>query len=742
MKCKSMIAALLPCAFCAGALGLDWPCWRGPEQTGMTREKALVTSWSLEGENLAWKVPIGGRTTPVVFNGRLFGVGPVGEGEGRRERVFCLNADTGALLWEHEFNVFHTDIVENRVGWTSPVVDPRTGHVYVHATGGEFFAFDRNGRILWKRSLTEEFGRISGYGGRLHTPIILDDTVVISFSNSSWGTLAAPRHRYLSLEKATGRVLSWIGPGEFPADPTCYSTPITATIAGVRMMIIANGEGTVYGLKARTGEELWKFRLSKRGLNVTPVVDGKYVYVAHSEENWDTTEMGRVVCIDATQRGDITESGEVWRRDGCTVGYASPAVANGRLYVVDNAANLYCLDAKTGKQHWAFSLGRVGKGSPVVTADGVIYVTEQNGAFFILKDEGDKCILLDREEFTRTDNLIDEIFGSPVVADGRVFFMTRYNTYALGVKGKSPEVVAGAKPVEETPWDPSYGETFQLIPAEVALAPGESVTFTARQFSGDTVYVRKVKAPEWSLAGLAGEVSPQGTYTAPQANVFAAGEVVAKSGGAQAGARVRIVPRLPIEVDFEDMKLDSLPAGWIGAARKMKVAERDGSKVLHKLAENPSPPFMRVQPYITLPIEGGYVVEADMLGTPRGEMFKPDMGLVNSRYNLTLLGHDQALRVETWSPLPRLRKDVPFPWETEKWYRMKFEVRLDGDKGVIRGKVWPRGEAEPGAWTVEVEDAFPNREGSAGLYSYSPGTTAKSRGPEVFYDNIKVTKND
>lgn len=727
-------AWLTPCA------ATDWPFWRGPEQTGMTREKAPVTTWSQEGENLLWKVPLGGRTTPIVMNGRVFLIGPVGEGIARQERVFCLDSETGKTLWEYQFNVFHTDIVENRVGWTSLVGDPTSGYVYAHGTGGELFCFDRDGKILWKRSLTEEFGRISGYGGRLHTPVIDEDRLIIGFSNSSWGDQAAPRHRLLVLDKKNGSVLWWAAPGDMPADLTVYATPVIAIVDGVRTLVWANGEGNVYGLRARTGEQLWVFKLSKRGLNSTPVVDGNFVYVGHSEENLDTTEMGRVVCIDATGRGDITATGERWRVDGLGAGYASLAIANGRLYAVDNSANLHCLDAPTGKRLWTHNLGRVGKGSPVVTADGVIYVGEQNGVFHILKDAGDKCVSLDQEEFTRSDNFLDELYGSPAVANGRVYFMTRYHTYCLGVKTPSVSVAIAPPKSREMPLPTGADGTVHIVPAEVTLRPGDGLKFFARQFTSE-VHVRQLK-PTWSFSGVQGTISASGNFEAASDNKFSAGYVIAQGDGFVAKARVRISPEPPIDVNFEDMAVDSVPPGWIGVAKRTKIVERDGGKVLQKLAEDPAPPFMRIQPYITPPIAGGYLMQADMLGTPKGDLFRPDMGLVNSRYTLSMLGGDQALRLETWPSLPRLRKDVPFPWVTDKWYRMKFEVKLQGDRALLRGKVWPRDDTEPTAWTIETEDPYPNHEGSPGLYGFSPGTTTKSKGPEIFYDNLKVTRNE
>ena len=43
---------------------------------------------------------------------------------------------------------------------------------------------------------------------------------------------------------------------------------------------------------------------------------------------------------------------------------------------------------------------------------------------------------------------------------------------------------------------------------------------------------------------------------------------------------------------------------------------------------------------------------------------------------------------------------------------MKLTTDIVGNKGVIKGKVWVKGEAEPAAWTVELNDPRPIAEGS------------------------------
>ncbi len=732
-------------AICTTALASDWSSWRGPTQYGLAPEKAVVTSWSPQGENLIWKVPVEGRSTPILMNGRLFMITPVGDIHNPielQERVIALDAETGKTVWEYRFNVFDTDMVPQRVGWTSVVGDPETGNVYAHGTGGEFYCFSRDGKVLWKWSMTEEFGRVSGYGGRLMSAIIDEDRVVVSFLSSSWGNFGPPLHRYVAFDKKDGRVLWWGGPGEKPIDTT-YSIPVVTVIDGKRMLIAPNGDGNVYGMLARTGEKVWTFKMSDRGLNSSPVVDGKYVYVCNGEENIDSTEMGRVVCIDASKTGDITKSGEVWRAEGIKAGFASPVLANGRLYVVDNSANLYALDAKTGKQYWMYPLGRVGKGSPTITADGVIYVGEQNGVFHILKDEGDKVVSLDKEEFKGPDGTIDEIYGSPTVVDGRVYFMTRYNTYCLGKKdAKVEKVPVTPMPKEAVAQADAAPAKLLVVPGEITLAPSAQQEFKVFAFDANGQSIPLKGKPAWSIAGAKGSVSEEGKFSVAADNAFSAGLLTAKIGELTSTARVRVAPKFPISENFDKLAVDSVPPGWVGVGAKTKIVERDGNKVLQKLAENPSAPFMRIRGYAGPPIAGGYTVVADIFGTPKGDMFKPDMGLINSRYFLMMMGGDQALQVESWAPIPRFRKEVPLEWKTDVWYRVKCRVDISEKEARIRGKVWPRDSEEPPKWNIDVTDPYPNREGSPGVYAYSPGTTAKSKGPETFFDNFQVIANE
>jgi outer membrane protein assembly factor BamB len=177
---------------------------------------------------------------------------------------------------------------------------------------------------------------------------------------------------------------------------TTYTIPVVAVINGQRLLIDGNGDGSVYALKARTGEVVWKFELSKLGLNASVAVDGTRVYASMRNENIDEGSMGRVVCIDGTGVGDVTRTHEIWRANEIKAGYASPLIHDGKVYVIDDSGNMHALDADTGETRWEYSLGTVGKGSPV-WADGKIFTTEVNGNFHIIKDGDDGAESLDVE---------------------------------------------------------------------------------------------------------------------------------------------------------------------------------------------------------------------------------------------------------------------------------------------------------------------------------------------------------
>src|SRR4029077_999272 len=137
-RCTGLaVPVALVTILCGNLSAGDWSNWRGPGQTGVSQETGLPDHWSPDpsptDNNLIWKQPYGGRSTPLVMNGRVYLINRCGDlGIREQDRVMCFDAKDGKVLWEHKFNVFFTDIVSVRLGWTNLAGDPETGNVYAH----------------------------------------------------------------------------------------------------------------------------------------------------------------------------------------------------------------------------------------------------------------------------------------------------------------------------------------------------------------------------------------------------------------------------------------------------------------------------------------------------------------------------------------------------------------------------------------------------------------------------------
>ena len=708
------------------AVANDWAEWRGPARDGVSTEKNLPEKWSPTGENLAWKAPYGGRSAPIVMGDRVYLQNTAGQGETLQERVMCFNADTGKLLWEHRFNIYLSDVPPHRVGWASPVGDPTTGNVYVFGVGGNLIGLNRDGKVLWERSLGEDFGLLTTHGGRTVSPIIDGDLVIVSGVTFQTGQHGRGAHRFMAFDKKTGETVYVSAPGGRPYDTT-YAPPIIANVNGTRLLIQGASDGVVHAIKPQTGEPVWKYEISKRGLNTGVVVKGTTAILTHSEENLASNEMGMMVAVDATAKGEIKKEQVKWTVYGWQGGFSSPVIDGDRLYQLDNGANIAAFDVNSGKQLWLQNLGTIQKASPVL-ADGKLYVGTENGKFFILKPGPTKAEILDEDQLG-TEVRPEAIIASVAVANGRVFVVSDSNLYCIGKKARNSSSQGTAAAVGSNV--SSQAATFvQVVPTELILKPGDKVSFHPRLFDAQGNFIREESAAQWSLDQLNGAVN-NGQFTAEGDNAQA-GLVKATVNGITGSASVRVFPPLPWSENFEAMAANSVPATWNNMTLKFAVRDQNGNKVLAKLTEGSSL-LSRSRAYIGPSDWSNYTVESDIFATQKRRQ-QGDAGVIAQRYVLTLYGNSQMLHLEPWQPETKRTVAIPYAWKPDAWYRLKLQVEnLPDGKTRARGKVWPAGEAEPAAWMIERIDPIPNRQGAPGIFGNGLA--------ELYFDNIKVYAN-
>ena len=708
------------------AAASDWAEWRGPARDGISTEVKLPTKWSPAGDNLAWKAPYGGRSTPVVLGDHVYLQNTAGKGESLQERIICFNADTGKVLWEHRFNVYLSDVPPHRVGWASPAADPATGNVYVFGVGGTLLGMSRDGKVLWERSLGEDFGLLTTHGGRTVSPIIDGDLVIVSGVTFMWGQHARGAHRFMAFDKRTGETVWVSAPGGRPYDTT-YAPPIIVNINGTRLLIQGASDGVVHAIKPQTGEPVWKYEISKRGLNTGVVVHGTTAILTHSEENLDSSEMGMMVAVDASAKGDIKKEQVKWRTYGWQGGFSSPVIDGDRIYQVDNGANIAAFDVSSGKQLWIENLGTIQKASPVL-AGGKLYVGTENGKFFILEPSASGVKILDQDQLG-SEQQPEAIIASVAISNGRVFVVSDSNLYCIGRKTNSPNPTHA--PVEGIP-DPNRPATHvQVVPTELLLKPGDTANFRVRLFDERGTFIREEKSATWAAEGLKGSVT-DGHFVAQSDAAAQAGLIKATVNGVTGSATVRVFPPLPWTETFDGMALNAAPPSWVNTTPKYTVRDVNGNKLLVKTTEGSSL-ASRARAYFGPSDFANYTVEADILAMQRRRQ-QGDAGVIAQRYVLTLYGNSQTLHLEPWQPETARTVSVPYTWKPDTWYRLKLTVENQPDGKVrARGKVWPAGDAEPAAWMIERIDPIPNRQGAPGIFGNALA--------EIYFDNLKVYPN-
>ncbi|HEY0005164.1 MAG TPA: PQQ-binding-like beta-propeller repeat protein [Pyrinomonadaceae bacterium] len=722
-----LMALLLLMPHGAAAPAGDWADWRGPARDGISAEKNLPARWSPAGENLSWKAPYGGRSAPIVMGERVFLQNSVGKGETLQERVICFNAVTGKLIWEHRFNIFMSDVPPHRVGWASPVGDPATGNVYALGVGGTLLSLSNDGKVLWERSLGEDFGLLTTHGGRTVSPIIEGDLVIVSGVTFGWGNQSRGAHRFMAFDKKTGETIWVSSPNIRPYDTT-YAPPIVADVNGTRLLIQGGSDGHVHALKPQTGELVWKYEISKRGLNTGVVLKGTTAILTHSEENLDSSEMGMATAVDASAKGTIGKEQVKWTIKGWQGGFSSPVIDGDRFYQIDNGANLAAFDINTGKQLWLQNLGTIQKASPVL-ADGKLYVGTENGKFFILRPTATGCEILDADQLG-TEAQPEAIIGSVAVSRGHIFLVTDAALYCIGKRSGASGPPQQPQATEHAPADAAVAHV-QVSPTELILKPGESVRFRVRLFDDRGRLIREETNASWTLDKLGGNIA-NGQFTASTNAVAQAGVVRATVGNVSGEARVRVVPPLPWSENFDAMAVGTVPEHWVNATGKYSVRELDGNRVLVKTTEGSSL-MTRARSFMGPVDWSGYTVEVDVRATERRRQMG-DAGVLAQRYALVLFGNSQKLELAPWQPEIARTVDVPFSWKADSWYRVKLQVEnLPDGKVRARGKAWPTGEAEPTAWMIERTDPIPNRQGSPGIFANALA--------EIFFDNLKVYSN-
>lgn len=767
----SPVAACLGVALCLlaqAAAGSDaavqgWLNWRGPEQTGVSRETGLPDR--VTAGDALWTADLPGQAAPVIANGRLYAVGYTGEGPDLREGVTCFDAETGKMLWQQVFNDFLSDTIYLRYATASPAIDPETGNVYMQGTQGILAGFTPEGKQLWLHSLMEKFGRLTFPNSRTATPVIDRDLVITRGITANWGANGPAGDRFYAFDKRTGDLV-WSSTPAGPPKDNSFSHPQLGWYKGKRVMFAGAGDGSVVCLNARTGDPLWRVPLFRAGINATVLVHNNDKVIAIYGTPYELGQMVALRMPDVLPSdpaaGPVVlerEKLQLWA-DDISSSTSSPILVDDTIYVVAEKGHLFSVDANTGRVKWKYQLGIEQRNSCPLFADGRLYVpilddpASKNGGEGDSGTKGGFYIIQPTENAPQVvchEQLDGRCFGTPVAYNGKLYLQTTRKLYCWGKSGSNP----GLAPVaQERPWPaPGAATQLQVVPSEVLLHPGEKAAFRVRSLDANGLTVQESISPKevkWASfvpptakvkSTMLGAFDVEGELVADMRPVASAGAFEARLGELKGYVRGRIIQHLPIHEDFEGFSLTETnaegtafaypPLPWIGARFKFDVREKEETKVLAKTVDNKF--FQRATVFIGTPDMRDYTIQADVMSDGNRRKMS-EVGLINQRYFILLKGNEQKLEIN--SNLERLRVAEDFKWSPDVWYRLKATVGRNQDDSVtVRAKAWKRDEAEPAKWDLEVVHKTGHQSGSPGLFGFSP------QDMKVYIDNVQVTPN-
>jgi outer membrane protein assembly factor BamB len=388
--------AALPDPQTPKALVGQWPQWRGPNGDGVSLEEGWQTVWPSGGPPRLWSNEAEGRYSCVaVARGRVYTI----LRKGNKEIVVCWDAEIGKTRWtfpyEADYNSGRHRVADFSQGPRStPTVDG--DNVYaVGATGLFHCLLARTGKLIWKRDLLPEFNAEPARWGVAFSPLI-DGNLIFAVPGGANGNSVA------ALDKRTKK-LQW----KALDDPAAYSSPIAATIDGVRQTIFFTEKGLV-GLAPKDGTVYWRFPWeTSYGTNIaTPIAVGNYVFIS--------TGYGRGCALIEVKKGkdDQWQAQRVYEGSQMNNHYATSVRYGEHIYGFDET-KLVCLNIRAGNVLWKEK--GFGKGSLVI-AGGQLVVLGERGNMAIAPASPDA--FKPTATFRATHSTC---WTMPVVAEGKLF---------------------------------------------------------------------------------------------------------------------------------------------------------------------------------------------------------------------------------------------------------------------------------------------------------------------------------
>jgi outer membrane protein assembly factor BamB len=375
----------------------DWPQWRGPERTDVSKETGLLKKWPDEGPKRVWlfKEAGLGYAGPSIAGGKLFTMGT----RENEEVLLALDANSGKELWVAKLG----KVLENNWG-NGPRGTPTVDGDHVYTLSGEGLlacAQVADGKIVWTKAMKDVGGKIPGWG--YTESVVVDGAQVVCTPGGDQGTIAA-------FNKTDGNLL-WQSKGI--KDTAQYASIIPATINGEKQYVQLTME-SVLGVSAKDGALLWRVDFpGKTAVIPTPIVKDNFVFV--------TAGYGVGCKLIEIKPGN--QATEVYANKIMKNHHGGVVLVGDHVYGHSDGVGWVCMEFKTGNQVWA-ERSKLGKGA-VTCADGMLYCLDEGSGAVALVEASPKGwseqsrFKLDPQTTIRSPQ--GRIWTHPVIANGKLY---------------------------------------------------------------------------------------------------------------------------------------------------------------------------------------------------------------------------------------------------------------------------------------------------------------------------------
>ena len=373
--------------------------FRGPLGNGVSFHKDIPTSWSAaEGQNILWKVPLPrkGNNSPVIWGDKLF----LAAADRNKKLIYAYNRHSGALLWEQAIeNVPGAPPLPPKVsedtGLSAPTLCTDGIRVYAIFATGDVAGVDLSGQTVWARNL----GLPDNHYGHSSSLLCWKGKLFVQYDTNRGA-------RVLALDCSNGATL-WETSRKVRAS---WASPILASAGGTYQLILS-ADPLVAAYQVDTGKELWSVNCMMGEVGPSPAFGGGLVFAAN--------EYARLVAIRPESGGTI-----VWESNEYLPEVASPVTAGELLYVATSYGVLACYNAKTGEKYWEHEANAGFYASPVI-ADGKVYALDMEGVMHIFRDDRDKQLI-------GQPALEEATVATPAFANERIYIRGENNLFCIG----------------------------------------------------------------------------------------------------------------------------------------------------------------------------------------------------------------------------------------------------------------------------------------------------------------------